>query len=40
MSLNDFYTFGFKHALQNVERNGGKVKDDKVIIQTQNTKAV
>ena len=35
ISLNKVYSIGFKHALENVERNGGKVQGDKVIIPIQ-----
>lgn len=35
MSLDDVYKTGFKHALQNIERNGGKVNGDNVIIKMQ-----
>jgi len=40
MSLNDVYETGYKHALQNIERNGGKVNVDNVIITTQRPVAV
>jgi len=40
MSLNDVYRQGFDLALKNIERNGGKVFDDKVSIKTQKPKAV
>lgn len=40
MSLNRVYEIGFKHALQNIERNGGKVSGDKVTILTQAPKTV
>ena len=40
MSLNDVYETGYKHALQNIERNGGKVNADNVIIATQQPAAV
>lgn len=39
-SLNDVYEIGFKHALQNVERNGGKIAGDKVTIQVQQPQPV
>jgi hypothetical protein len=35
MSLNDVYDIGLKHALQNIERNGGKVSGDNVTIAVQ-----
>ena len=35
MSLNDVYGIGMKHALQMIERNGGKISGDKVTIKTQ-----
>jgi hypothetical protein len=35
MSLNKVYDIGFKHALQVIERNGGKVDGDQVTILTQ-----
>lgn len=40
MSLNDVYTIGMKHALQVIERNGGKVTGDQVTIAVQSPKAV
>ena len=40
MSLNDVYRIGFKQALQNIARNGGRISGDKVIILKQNPKAV
>lgn len=40
MSLNDVYAIGYKHALQNIERNGGKVEGDNVVIKTQQPVAV
>ena len=40
MSLNDVYQKGFELALMNIERNGGKVLDDKVLIKVQKPKAV
>ena len=40
MSLNDVYQNGFELALKNIERNGGKVLDDKVLIKVQKPKAV
>ena len=35
MSLNEVYETGFKHALKNIERNGGKVNGDQIVIQLQ-----
>jgi len=35
MSLDDVYEIGFKHALQNVERNGGTISGDVVSIRKQ-----
>ena len=35
MSLHDVYEIGYKHALQNIERNGGKINDAVVTIKTQ-----
>lgn len=40
MSLNDVYAMGMKHALQVVERNGGKVNGEQVTIAVQTPKAV
>jgi hypothetical protein len=40
MSLNDVYDIGLKHALQNIERNGGKVSGDNVTIAMQRPVAV
>lgn len=40
MSLNDVYRTGYKHALQNIERNGGKLNADNVIIKVQQPAAV
>ena len=40
MSLNDVYATGLKHALQNIERNGGKIIGDKVLIKFQQPVAV
>ncbi|MEP7319752.1 MAG: ADP-ribosylglycohydrolase family protein [Panacibacter sp.] len=40
MSLNDVYVVGLKHALQNIESNGGKVDGDNVMIKTQQPVAV
>lgn len=35
MSLNDVYAVGVKHAIDNVQRNGGKVSGDNITIRTQ-----
>jgi ADP-ribosylglycohydrolase len=35
MSLDDVYTTGLKHALQNIERNGGKIAGDNISIRVQ-----
>jgi hypothetical protein len=35
MSLNDVYTVGFKHALQNIERNGGKTNGENITLPLQ-----
>jgi len=40
MSLNKVYEVGFKHALQNIKRNGGKIEGDKVTIIVQTPKTV
>ncbi|MBS1524717.1 MAG: ADP-ribosylglycohydrolase family protein [Bacteroidetes bacterium] len=40
MSLNKVYEIGFKHALENIKRNGGSVDGDKVTILTQAPKPV
>ena len=40
MSLNDVYAMSLKHALQVVERNGGKISGDQVTIALQTPKAV
>lgn len=39
MSLNEIYETGFRHAINMIERNGGEIKEDKVLIlyQTPNT---
>ena len=39
-SLNDTYNMSFNHALQMIERGGGKVTPDEVIIKCQKPKAV
>src|SRR5215467_10195448 len=35
MSLSGVYEIGFKHALQNIERNGGKINGDNIMIKLQ-----
>ncbi|GAB2533653.1 hypothetical protein GCM10027085_25600 [Spirosoma aerophilum] len=40
MSLSDVHTIGMKHALQVIERNGGKVNGDNVTIAVQTPKPV
>ena len=40
MSLNDVYATGFKHSLQNIEKNGGKIDDQNVTIQVQQPSTV
>ncbi len=40
MSLNKVYDIGFKHALENIRRNGGKVEGDKITILVQAPKTV
>jgi hypothetical protein len=40
MSLSKVYDIGFKHALKNIERNGGKIDGDKVSILVQAPKTV
>jgi len=40
MSLSDVYATGFKHALLNIERNGGKINGNNVLIKTQLPAAV
>ncbi len=37
ISLNDVYEIGFKHALQNIEKNGGKVVGNNISINLQKT---
>ena len=39
-SLNDTYAMSYSHALQMIERGGGKVGDNDVVIKTQKPKAV
>jgi len=40
MSLNDVYEIGYRHALQVIEKNGGKVEGNSIIIKTQSPKTV
>lgn len=40
ISLNKTYEYGFKHALQMIERNGGKISDKDVTIKIQEVKPV
>ncbi|MEJ7589549.1 MAG: ADP-ribosylglycohydrolase family protein [Ferruginibacter sp.] len=40
MSLNDVYDIGFRHALANIERNGGKINGDQIMIKTQTPEPV
>jgi hypothetical protein len=40
MSLNDVYKMGFKHAIQNIERNGGRVDENTIYILPQKPEAV
>jgi hypothetical protein len=40
ISLNKVYEIGLKHAIQNVERNGGKVAGDNITIPVQTPQAV
>lgn len=40
MSLNKVYEISYKHALLNIERNGGKVEKENVIIPTEKIRAV
>ncbi|MCP9768554.1 ADP-ribosylglycohydrolase family protein [Lacihabitans sp. LS3-19] len=40
ISLNKVYDIGFKHALQNIERNGGKINGDKITIALQKPETV
>ena len=40
MSLETVYAVGLKHALLNIERNGGKIKGDSIIIKAQQPAAV
>ncbi len=40
MSLDEVYSIGLKHALQNIRENGGNVNGEKVMIRTQQPKPV
>jgi len=40
ISLNDVYEISFKHAVENIKRNGGLIKGDNVYIRTQKPKPV
>jgi len=40
ISLNDVYEIGFKHALQNIEKNGGTIEGDQVTLPEQAPVAV
>ena len=40
MSLNDVYNISFKHALENIKRNGGTINGDKIVIKPQKPIAV
>ena len=40
ISLNDVYEIGLKHALQNIQRNGGKITGNNISIQLQQPKPV
>ena len=40
MSLNKVYETGMKHALQNIEKNGGKINGDVITIKIQQPRAV
>jgi hypothetical protein len=40
ISLSDVYEIGFKHALQNIERNKGKIEGEKVTILSQKPEVV
>jgi hypothetical protein len=40
MSLDNVYATGLKHALQNIERNGGKINGDNITIAVQSPRAV
>jgi hypothetical protein len=40
MSLDDVYEIGYGHALKSIEKNGGKLSDDKIMIKVQRPVAV
>jgi hypothetical protein len=40
ISLNDVYDLGYKHALKNIEKNGGVIKGDNIMIPSQKPLAV
>lgn len=40
MSLNKVYDIGYKHAISNITKNGGKVEGDKITIQAQSPATV
>lgn len=40
ISLNKVYTIGYKHALENIKRNGGSVDGDNILLAVQTPKAV
>jgi hypothetical protein len=40
MSLANVYEIGFRHALQNIEKNGGKIKGENIAIQVQQPSTV
>lgn len=40
ISLNKVYDIGFKHALKNIQANGGKVENDKITLAIQQPKTV
>jgi hypothetical protein len=40
ISLNEVYEIGYRHAIENIKRNGGAVKGENITIPTQKPKAV
>ena len=40
ISLNDVYKMGFKHAIRNIERNGGSFNEDNISLIPQESRAV
>lgn len=40
LSLNDVYELGYKHALANIQKNGGRIEGEQVVIATQQPKPV